>query len=236
MKITKRVRVLAAVVGSGIVVASSACSVDSGAPTTAPFASTQQLAPSFAKGSGGTTTGGSATSGASANALNFTFDPSVEQHFALGPNRIDIPANAVCAIGKSGYGPTYWDLPCTPETKSVTLTITVKDAGTDTASVDFQPAMRFNPDKVVTLNVFVSSLTRAAARNWDILYCASGQSGTSGNGSGGAGSGGGRKCVNEALTDHELNTHADYANSSLFRRIKHFSVYQVKDAGYLVTE
>jgi hypothetical protein len=236
MKITKRVRVLAAVVGSGIVVASSACSVDTGTPTTAPFASTQQLAPSFARGSGGTSTGGAATSGAVANSLNVTFDPSVDQHIALGPNRIDIPANAVCEVGKSGYGPTYWNLPCTPETKSVTLTITVTGAGTDTASVDFQPAMRFNPARVVTLNFFVSSLTKAATRNWDILYCSSTTSGTSGKGSGGSGTGGGKKCVNEALTDHDLSTHADYANSSLFRRIKHFSVYQVQDAGYLVTE
>jgi hypothetical protein len=236
MKITKRVRVLAAVVGSGIVVASSACSVDTGTPTTAPFASTEQLAPSFARGSGGTPTGGVATSGAVANALNVTFDPSVDQHIALGPNRIDIPANAVCEVGKSGYGPTYWNLPCTPETKAVTLTITVTGAGTDTASVDFLPAMRFNPAKVVTLNFFVSSLTKAAARNWDILYCSSTTSGTSGKGSGGSGTGGGKKCVNEALTDHDLTTHADYSSSSLFRRIKHFSVYQVLDAGYLVTE
>jgi hypothetical protein len=236
MKITKRVRVLAAVLGSGIVVASSACSVDTGAPTTAPFASTQQLAPSFARGSGSTSTSGGATSGAVANAMSVTFDPAVDQHFALGPNRIDIPANAVCEIGKSGYGPTYWNLPCNPETKAVTLTITVTAAGTDTASVDFLPAMRFNPDKVVTLNFFVSSLTKAAVRNWDILYCSSSTSGTSGSGSGGSGSGAGKKCVNEALTDHDLSTHADYTTSSLFRRIKHFSVYQVLDSGYLVTE
>jgi hypothetical protein len=112
----------------------------------------------------------------------------------------------------------------------------VTGAGTDTASVDFQPALRFNPDKVVTLNFFVASVTKAAARNWNILYCPGGQSGTSGNGSGGAGSGGGKKCVNEALTDHDLSTHSDYTNSSLFRRIKHFSVYQVQDTGYLVTD
>lgn len=228
MKITKRVRVLAAVVGSGIVVASSACSVDTGAPTTAPFATNQQLAPTFARGPSRPSVSGSSTSGPSASGLSVTFNPAFDQHIALGPNRIDIPANAVCDVGKSGYGPAYWDLPCTPETKPVTLTITVTGAGTDTASVDFQPAMRFNPDKVVTLNFFVASVTKADARNWDILYC--GTTDTSGSGSG-------KKCVNEALTDHDLATHADYTNSVLFRRIKHFSIYQlVVNTGYLITE
>ena len=235
MKITKRVRVLAAIVGSGIVVASSACSVDTGAPTTAPFASTQQPAPSFARGSSNTSVSGTSTSGPSTGSLSVTFNPAFDQHIALGPNRIDIPANAVCSIGKSSYGPSYWDLPCEPETKAVTLTITVTGAGTDTASVDFQPAMRFNPDKVVTLNFFVASVTKADARAWDILYCSTTTSGTSG--SGGSGTGSGKKCVNEALTDHDLGTHADYTNSVLFRRIKHFSIYRVVDlTGYLITE
>ncbi len=67
-----------------------------------------------------------------------------------------------------------------------------------------------------------------------ILYCASGTSTTSGNGSGGSGSGkDGSKCVNEALTDKDLQTFIDYDLQQLTRRIKHFSVYRISDSGWL---
>jgi hypothetical protein len=230
MKISKRVRVLATIAGSGIVVASSgACGVDSTAPD-APSAAPQERVSSFVPSQASKTLSGLPT-----GAYTITFNPAVDQHLVLGPNRLDIPANAVCRLGSSGYGAEYWDRPCTPETKTVTLTVTVTNGGTDQSSVDFLPALRFNPLKNVTLNFYVPSVTKSDVRNWVILYCPSSTSGTSGSGSGGSGSGGGKKCVNEALADHDLNTFVDHDNSVLFRRIKHFSVYRV-DAGYLATE
>jgi hypothetical protein len=40
--------------------------------------------------------------------------------------------------------------------------------------------------------------------------------------------------VNEALTDPDLRTYVDYNASVLFRRLKHFSRYEVaSDGGYL---
>src|SRR4051812_38821893 len=30
----------------------------------------------------------------------------------LGAHLISIPANAICELGKSGYGADYWDKPC----------------------------------------------------------------------------------------------------------------------------
>jgi hypothetical protein len=42
--------------------------------------------------------------------------------------------------------------------------------------------------------------------------------------------------VNEALTDRDLQTYVDYNASVLFRRLKHFSRYQVDDQGYLAGE
>lgn len=76
------------------------------------------------------------------------------------------------------------------------------------------------------------------AKNWVILYCPSSTSTTSGSGSGGSGSGkDGNKCVNESLTDRDLQTFIDYDAKQLFRRIKHFSLYRVSDgSGYTVGE
>ncbi|MDB4881409.1 MAG: hypothetical protein JWL95_175 [Gemmatimonadetes bacterium] len=217
MKISKRVRVLAAIVGSGIVVASSACGVESTAPTKAPSEATPERVSQFVP-----TEASKALIGVADGVYVATFNPGADQRFALGPNRLEIPANAVCKLGTSGYGPEYWDRPCSPETKPVTLRVIVKNANSDNPSVDFLPAMRFNPKTNVSLYFYVPRVSKAAAKNWVISYCPS-----SGSGSG--------KCVNEAQADEDLKTYIDYGASVLFRRIKHFSEYRV-DGGYLATE
>jgi hypothetical protein len=77
------------------------------------------------------------------------------------------------------------------------------------------------------------------SKNWLILYCPNAYSTTSGNGSGGGGGGkDGSKCINESLTDKDLQTFINYDAKQLFRRIKHFSRYAaaVDDSGYTVSE
>jgi hypothetical protein len=141
---------------------------------------------------------------------------------------LDIPANAVCKLVGSGYGSAYWNRACTPETLPVTLIVTVKGASSSKTEVDFQPAMRFNPDKNVSLFFYAPKVSKQDAKNWTILYCGSRYSGEEG-----------KKCVNEAQSDQSLQTYIDYQNSILFRRIKHFSAYRVDDSsssGYVVAE
>jgi hypothetical protein len=240
MTISKRVRVLAAIVGSGIVVASSACAVD--VPTSATRPITPAEAPSLARGSSGALVTGAATlptTPALANGVyTVTFDPTVDKVLAIGPNRLVMPANSVCNLASSGYGEAFWNQSCAPETKPVTLTISVSGSGGAQASIDFQPALRFNPLTNVTLSFYVPEVSRTDAREWLILYCPSATvSGTTVNGSGGSGGGkGGTKCVNESLTDRDLRTFVDYDASVLLRRIKHFSAYRVDDSGYVVGE
>jgi hypothetical protein len=226
MKITKRVRVLAAIVGSGIVVASSACGTDATAPT--PAAPAARVTTSEARSPFVPTEASKALVGVADGVYSVNFNPAAGQVFTLGPNRIEIPANAVCAIGTSGYGPAFWDKPCTPETRRVTLTVTVKGASSSNPQIDFQPAMRFNPQTSVNLYFYVPGVTRDDAKNWLILYCANSLNVSSGSGSSGS-------CANEAKTDLSLRTYIDYSASVLFRRIKHFSVYRV-DGGYVSAE
>jgi hypothetical protein len=226
MKITKRVRVLAAIVGSGIVVASSACGTDSTAPT--PAAPAAKVTTPEARSGFAPTEASKALIGVADGTYTVTFNPGADQVFSLGPNRLEMPANSVCALGTSGYGPSFWDKPCTPETRPVTLAVTVKDASSSNPTVDFKPAMRFNPQTRVSLYFYVPRVTREDAKNWLILYCGNGTRLSSGSGSSGS-------CVNEAATDPTLRTYVDYSTSVLFRRIKHFSVYRV-DSGYVSGE
>jgi hypothetical protein len=138
----------------------------------------------------------------------FTIDPTQDQSLSLGASRLDIPANAVCELATTSYGAQYWNDGCTPETASVTITAVVKDAATDHPSVEFQPAMRFDPQANVGLYLYVTD--RATLDNSRVIkYC---------NESG---------CMDESLSDPDLHSNVDVENQVVFRRIKHFSGYVV---------
>ncbi|MBW8769969.1 MAG: hypothetical protein JF589_09450 [Gemmatimonadetes bacterium] len=239
MKTSKRFRILALLLGGGIVVASSACGVDaldkSTAPSSASHATTPVRTSPFVP-----TAAQKALIGVTDGTYRVTFDPQQNQVFSLGPNRLEIPANAVCKLGSSSYGPAFWNSPCSPETGAVQLTVTVRNASSDHPSVDFSPAMRFNPQTNVQLFIYVPNVNQTDARNWIIEYCANGGSGSSsvsGSSSGsGSTSGWSGQCVNEALIDPDLRTYVDYRASVLFRRLKHFSRYQVDGSGYINAE
>jgi hypothetical protein len=141
------------------------------------------------------------------------FDPTRNQSFSLGPNHLDIPANSVCNLLTSGYGPSFWNTPCSPQTLPVLLTVVIKNAKSSNPSVQFFPALRFSPSKTVQLFMYAPKVSPTDAKNWLMFYCADGSS----------------SCSNEQLTDSDLTTYIDYRNSVLFRRIKHFSGYVVAE-------
>ena len=141
-----------------------------------------------------------------------TFDPTHKQSFALGPNHLDIPANAVCDLESSGYGMSYWDKPCNPEHAPLTLTVVIRNAASDHPSMDFFPAMRFNPAKRVELYMYAPHVTLKDATDWVMLYCPDTGS-----------------CIDESITDRSLRTVVDYRENMLFRRVKHFSGYTVAE-------
>ena len=141
-----------------------------------------------------------------------TFDPTKKQSFALGPNHLDIPANGICNLVTSGYGAAYWDKPCTPQVLPVTLTVVIANAASDHPSINFYPAMRFNPSKTVNLFMYAPKVTPTDAKNWLMSYCPD------------LGA-----CFDESLTDTSLATVIDYDHDMLFRRVKHFSGYTVAE-------
>ena len=238
MKLFYHSRVLATAALGGILIASSACSVNSLDQATAPRSmSASQAASRWSgpSGSGSTTFSDMSRDGT----YDVSIDPSVANTLVMAGSRLEIPAGAICALGTSGYGPTFWNAPCDPETHVVQLTVVVNSTSGSGASVDFSPALRFSPLSNVALTMSAPNVSQQDVKNWVILYCATSTSTTSGNGSGGSGSGSGKdggKCVNESLTDKDLQTYVNYDLKQLFRRIKHFSMYRVSDGGYLLGE
>ena len=153
--------------------------------------------------------------GVSDGVYTFTFDPSKDQSFDLGPNHLDIPRNAVCDLETTSYGTEYWDDRCSPERDMVTITATISHAKSDHPRIDFQPAMRFNPRTEVVLYLYAKRASKKDAEMLVMKYC----SGLHG------------KCVDESLTDRDLVTQVDRRQNVVFRRIKHFSGYVVAERG-----
>jgi hypothetical protein len=143
-----------------------------------------------------------------------TFDPTHDQSFNLGPNHLDIPAHSVCNLLTSGYGTAYWNKSCSPQSLPVTLIVTIKGASSDHPSMQFAPAMRFNPTKNVQLFIYAPHVSITDQKNWLMNYCP--DSGA---------------CIDESLTDSSLQTYIDYSSNVLFRRVKHFSGYTVAERG-----
>lgn len=148
--------------------------------------------------------------GVADGSYQFTVNPTIDQSVNLGPNYLSLPANSICALATSTYGASYWNDACVPETAPVTITAVVRNATTDHPSIDFFPAMRFNPASNVNLYIYVPTGMDDFLKKWVLKYCNDAN-----------------VCVDESLTDPDLKSAADLVNKMVFRRIKHFSGYLV---------
>jgi hypothetical protein len=182
-----------------------ACSGDSTAPAAAkPAAALSRVSPFVP------TMAAKALVGVADGTYEFTVDPTADQSVNLGPNYLSLPANAICDIASSSYGADHWNESCAPQTEPVTITAIVRNATSDHPSIDFYPAMRFAPDKNVSLYIYVPTGMESFQKNWTMKYCNDAS-----------------VCVDESLADAELRSNADVENKVVFRRIKHFSGYVV---------
>ena len=123
---------------------------------------------------------------------------------------INLPANAICDLGTSGYGETMWNKSCSPLKGSVVITATVLEGPDGEPYVDFQPAMRFAPNKEVTL--FFRD-KQDGSKNVAVKYC---------NNLG--------FCIDESLNDASLKPFRINKNI-VGRRVKHFSGYVIAYEG-----
>jgi len=135
---------------------------------------------------------------------------------------LTVPANAVCVL-TSSYGPGTWNSPC--ETLSpgqsirVTATYGFSRGG---PVVDFSPDLRFSPKTQVTLSTDLYApilvpfrsyfaANPSALRYFGIYY-------TEDFGS---------SSIADAALDASLTTHIDLKTGIVWRRIKHFSGYNI---------
>ena len=140
----------------------------------------------------------------------YEINPNQAESLTFGASHLDIPANAVCDLATSSYGAGTWNDACAAQTDTFTITAVVKDAATDHPSVEFEPALRFNPQSNVNLYLYVTD--QATLDNSKVLkYC---------NATG---------CADESLSDPDLVSNVDVENKVVFRRIKHFSGYVVAE-------
>jgi hypothetical protein len=148
--------------------------------------------------------------GVADGSYTYEIDPSQAQSLSFGASHLDIPANAVCDLATSSYGIGTWNDACSHQTEPFTITAVVRNAATDHPSVEFQPALRFDPSSNVNLYMYVTD--QATLDNTKLMfYC---------NESG---------CMDEAQSDSDLRSNVDVENKVVFRRIKHFSGYVVAE-------
>jgi hypothetical protein len=135
--------------------------------------------------------------------------------FVLGPHAIYFPANTICDPETSSYGPTEWDRPC--DTIDEPIEIHVKLVERDGRSwLDFSPSLRFKPSKDENrwVYLFMSTdykLFRQKGGIPPILW--SPAIGVPG--------------VDESLLDRTQKTQWSSQHNGVYRRIKHFSGYNV---------
>jgi hypothetical protein len=149
---------------------------------------------------------------------SFTLTPSGGV-FRMGPHYVYFPANSVCDPSSS-YGVTEWDKPCRPLTAPIRFTAQVYKSG-KAQWVYFTPNIRFVPTTNQSGWVWLYMKVDAGRRGLDpsryslLWYSAPGAA-----------------PIDESVTDPTLRTLVWPEESLIFRRIKHFSGYQVHD-GYV---
>ena len=167
--------------------------------STAPVRLAPDAAPSRASYTVGDTTVGT-----------FDYNPTLAYDIALGGgHKLTVPAGAVCDPATSGYGPSLWDAPCAPLAQPIQFTVrTWRDAAGHPRMV-VSPDVRFVPGSNVVLRM--KDDAAASAGVGVIVWCPTGA----------------LTCVNESLQDAAMLTKSSPSNGFVYRRLKHFSGYNV---------
>ena len=138
--------------------------------------------------------------------------------FQIGPHAIYFPPSSICDPVTSGYGLALWDTPCTTLNRPVHIHADVRKVG-GLAFVNFSPELRFAPTRNASGWVWIwmrapidrSADTDSLKQTFNILWSpAPGLPG-----------------IDESLADPTLKTRVLVSQGLVYRRIKHFSGYQI---------
>lgn len=195
----------ASVVSLLIIAGLSACSETATSPSSGGR-------PAAAPASGG----GSTADLLPGDTLRFTIqiDPNKSQSYDLGNGHtVYFPQGSVCDPAKSSYGPGMWDNPCPMLNAVLTEQVTAWIDSSGHPYEDFSPGIRFTPTKNSAKFVLLSLTDPVASLNptMNIVWCPTTTS----------------ACVDESRSDPTEITQHDPATGKVWRRIKHFSGYNV---------
>ncbi len=139
-------------------------------------------------------------------------DPAITSTYYIpGAHRLWVRAGGICDL-KSDYGSGTWDLPCL---SAILPTIVVARSWVDAnghPGIEFSPALRFLPAKEgegSSAELWLRDRSAAWNTTAIIRYCTE------------------KECVDEGAKDSSMVTLHDLKRGYLYRRIKHFSGYQV---------
>src|SRR5262249_47768488 len=136
-----------------------------------------------------------------------TYDPDRGVYANVGGgNVLYIPSGGVCDPTTSTYGIGQWDKPCNVLTRSIRITASSWTDSNGHPYVQFDPALRFVPSKWSVL--YMGDDDASVDLTVRITYCP--DTGM---------------CIDEAKQDPSLATF--HWAGGVFRRIKHFSGYNV---------
>lgn len=151
--------------------------------------------------------------------VSFTVTPAGGSFAVNNMVTVAFPANSVCDPALSTYGAGEWDNACVTATRAITVTATTR-LTLNGMQVDFQPNLRFSPDKQVILStdLFASTIRMgssffsaypSALRPLAMFYSPSI----------------GAQPVADYATDPSAITQIDLRSGRVWRRVKHFSGY-----------
>lgn len=192
--------------------AAAACSDVSTSPQTPAARSLSANAPAFDYSGGGRFGFGDLHT-------SFTVSPNGGSFAINSLANVSFPAGSICDPDLSTYGAGEWDNSCVTLTRSIRITATTR-LTSNGMQVDFEPKLRFAPDKEVILStdLFASTLRTsrglfsaapALLRPLAMYYSPSL----------------GAEPVADYVSDSSLVTHVDLKNGRVWRRVKHFSGY-----------
>ena len=145
---------------------------------------------------------------ASTSSFSFVLNPTIDNVFQSAEgHRLVLPANSICNPATSGYGSAYWDQSCTTASAPILFTVTTTTNSEGYSRLVVSPDVRFSPSKQVM--VFLKDAGAANKSGAVIAYCSL------------------LGCTNEGKNDASLSTLRDPATGYVFRRLKHFSGYNI---------
>lgn len=150
------------------------------------------------------------------SSADFTVTPS-GGYFQMGKHGIVFPRNAICDPATSSYGPQFWDDDCRVLHEPIRIHAELRQQD-GREWVDFSPELRFRPSRRTVDWVWIYMHTDAATLpdpSLNILW--SPAIGVPG--------------IDESIDDPTLRTFVSPLSGYAYRRIKHFSGYNVT-SGY----